>query len=340
MLDHCNHLPYLNPEYKMHGNDNGDVDFVFWGASETQYYGDRGCRDVGFQAQFQEDFVDYSSPLRETDVSKKVRNESSPLSPDSHHYSSISPRSQLQVMAEGRKKLMEMVHSMPECGYELSLKDIVDEKRISEKAQEEMAIQRTSSDLKIEAQIITKQKTKKTKSFSKTGDVSRNGSTEKETFLIKMFIPTSLSFKIRSDNTRNDTVVPPRSSMELTDNRADKEWWVKRILFTKVGMMTTWMPCQAAGLSSAQRKAKVLNSKHASEDFRNVLFLNLKENSTCLETEKGKLTMCKVTSTHSSICINKRLKEHTHQILSYKSDGGIAFSNEKYKTDIHLLPDQ
>lgn len=71
-----------------------------------------------------------------------------------------------------------------------------------------------------------------------------------------------------------------------------------------------------------------------------VLFLNLKENSTCLETEKGKLTMCKVTSTHSSICINKRLKEHTHQILSYKSDGGIAFSNEKYKTDIHLLPDQ
>ncbi|KAJ6991085.1 hypothetical protein NC653_019333 [Populus alba x Populus x berolinensis] len=219
----------------MHGNDNGDVDFVFWGASETQYYGDRGCRDVGFQAQFQEDFVDYSSPLRETDVSKKVRNESSPLSPDSHHYSSISPRSQLQVMAEGRKKLMEMVHSMPECGYELSLKDIVDEKRISEKAQEEMAIQRTSSDLKIEAQIITKQKTKKTKSFSKTGDVSRNGSTEKETFLIKMFIPTSLSFKIRSDNTRNDTVVPPRSSMELTDNRADKEWWVKRILFTKVG---------------------------------------------------------------------------------------------------------
>lgn len=219
----------------MHGNDNGDVDFVFWGASETQYYGDRGCRDVGFQAQFQEDFVDYSSPLRETDVSKKVRNESSPLSPDSHHYSSISPRSQLQVMAEGRKKLMEMVHSMPECGYELSLKDIVDEKRISEEAQEEMAIQRTSSDLKIEAQIITKQKTKKTKSFSKTGDVSRNGSTEKETFLIKMFIPTSLSFKIRSDNTRNDTVVPPRSSMELTDNRADKEWWVKRILFTKVG---------------------------------------------------------------------------------------------------------
>jgi hypothetical protein len=34
-------------------------------------------------------------------------------------------------------------------------------------------------------------------------------------------------------------------------------------------MMTTWMPCQAAGLSSALRKAKVLNSKDASEDFRN-----------------------------------------------------------------------
>lgn len=219
----------------MHGNDNGDADFVFWGASETQYYGDRGCSDVGFQAQFEEDFVDYSSPLRETDVSINVRNESSSLSPRSHHNSSISPRSRLQVMAEGRKKLMEMVHSMPECSYELSLKDIVDVQQISEEAREEMAIQRTSSDLKIEAQIITKQKTKKTKSFSKTGDISRNGSMEKETFLIKMLIPTSLSFKIRSDNTRNDTEVPPRSSMELTDNRADKEWWVNRILFTKVG---------------------------------------------------------------------------------------------------------
>jgi hypothetical protein len=34
-------------------------------------------------------------------------------------------------------------------------------------------------------------------------------------------------------------------------------------------MMTTWMPFQAAGLSSALIKAKVLNSKDASEDFRN-----------------------------------------------------------------------
>ncbi|KAG5241898.1 U2 small nuclear ribonucleoprotein auxiliary factor [Salix suchowensis] len=191
MLDHCNHLSSLNPEYEMHGNGNGDVEFDFWGASETLYSGDRGCSDLGFQAQFEEDFVDCS----------------------------ISPRSRLQVIAEGRKKLMEMVHSMPESSYELSLKDI-----------KEMAIQRTSFDL--EAHIIKKQKTT---SFRKTGDISRTGSIEKETFLIKMFIPTSLSFKTISDKTRNDSKVSPRSSMELTDNRAGKEWWVKRILFTKAG---------------------------------------------------------------------------------------------------------
>ena len=33
-------------------------------------------------------------------------------------------------------------------------------------------------------------------------------------------------------------------------------------------MLTPWMPCQVAGLSSALRKANVLNSKEASEDFR------------------------------------------------------------------------
>ncbi|KAF9678953.1 hypothetical protein SADUNF_Sadunf07G0089900 [Salix dunnii] len=202
MLDHCSHLSSLNPEYKMHGNGNGDVEFDFWGASETQYSCDRGCSDLGFQAQFEEDFVDCS----------------------------FSPRSRLQVMEEGRKKLMEMVHSMPESSYELSLKDIVDEQQISEETQKEMAIQRTSFDL--EAQIIKKQKMT---SFRKTGDISRSGSIEKETFLIKMFIPTSLSFKTRSDKTRNDSKVSPRSSMELTDNRAGKEWWVKRILFTKAG---------------------------------------------------------------------------------------------------------
>ena len=55
----------------MHGNDNGNVEFDFWGASETLYSDDRGCSDLGFQAQFEEDFVDCS----------------------------ISPRSRLQEMA-------------------------------------------------------------------------------------------------------------------------------------------------------------------------------------------------------------------------------------------------
>ncbi|CAK7354836.1 unnamed protein product [Dovyalis caffra] len=258
-------LSSLNPEYKMHGNGKDDVDFDFWGASETQYCSDRGGSEVGFQAQFEEGFVDYSLPLWETDMSRNVRNESSPLLPHSQRYSSTSLRSRLQVMAEGRRKLMEMVHSMPESSYELSLKDIVVEQQISEEAQEEMAMQRTSSDSKTKAQITKKQKTKKTKSFNKPGNISRSGSMEKETFLIKMFIPTSLSFKIRSDNSRNDPKVPPRSSTEPTDNRADKEGWIKRILCTGEGV-TIWKPCQVAGLSSALRKAKGQDAKYASSE--------------------------------------------------------------------------
>ncbi|KAJ6413711.1 hypothetical protein OIU84_006507 [Salix udensis] len=217
----------------MHPSFDGkvDVEFDFWGAGETQHYSDdRGGSGVDFQAQVEEEFADYSLSLWETDMARNFRNESSPLLPRGHHYSNISPRSRLQVMAEGRRKLMEIVHSLPESSYELSLKDIVDEQQTPEGAQDEMPKRRASSDFKPEAQIIKKKKTMKTNSFSKSGNISRIGSMEKETFLIKMFIPTSLSFKIR-DNTRNGSKVLPRSSVELTDKRADKKWWIKRILF-------------------------------------------------------------------------------------------------------------
>uniref|UniRef100_A0A3N7EWL6 Uncharacterized protein n=1 Tax=Populus trichocarpa TaxID=3694 RepID=A0A3N7EWL6_POPTR len=242
----------------MHTSFDGkvDVEFDFWGASETQYYSnDRGASEVEFQAQVEEDFVDYSLPLWKTDMSRNVRNESSPLLPRGHHYSNISPRSRLKVMAEGRRKLMEIVHSMPESSYELSLKDIVDEQQISEGAQDEMPKQRTTSDFKSEAQIIKKQKTKKTKSFSKSGNISRSRSMEKENFLIKMFIPTSLSFKIR-DNTRNGSKVLPRSSMELTDNREDKKWWIKGILFKG--------ECKNSGKSSSTRTSSSNSSTRTS----------------------------------------------------------------------------
>ncbi|XP_011031166.1 PREDICTED: uncharacterized protein LOC105130382 [Populus euphratica] len=231
----------------MHTSFDGkvDVEFDFWGASETQYYSnDRGASEVEFQALVEEDFVDYSLPLWKADMSRNVRNESSPLLPRGHHYSNISPSSRLQVMAEGRRKLMEIIHSMPESSYELSLKDIVDEQQISEGAQDEMPKQRTTSDFKSEAQIIKKQKTKKTKSFSKSGNISRSRSMEKENFLIKMFIPTSLSFKIR-DNKRNGSKVLPRSSMELTDNREDKKWWIK---------------CKNSGKSSSTRTSSSSDS--------------------------------------------------------------------------------
>ena len=217
----------------MHPSFDGkvDVEFDFWGASETQHYSnDRGGSGVDFQAQVEEDLADYSLSLWETDMARNFRKESSPLLPRGHHYSNISPRSRLQVMAEGRRKLMEIVHSMPESSYELSLKDIVDEQQTPEGAQDEMPKRKTGSDLQSEAQIIKKKKTEKTNSFTKSGNISRIGSMEKETFLIKMFIPTSLSFKIR-DNTRNGSKVLPRSSVELTDNRVDKKWWIKRILF-------------------------------------------------------------------------------------------------------------
>ncbi|KAJ6353789.1 hypothetical protein OIU76_002750 [Salix suchowensis] len=164
----------------MHPSFDGkvDVEFDFWGAGETQHCSDdRGGSGVDFQAQVEEEFADYSL--------------------------NISPRSRLQVMAEGRRKLMEIVHSLPESSYELSLKDIVDEQQTPEGAQDEMPKRRASSDFKSEAQVIKKKKTMKTNSF-----ISRSETTQE---MAQKFFQGH--------------------RWKLTDKRADKKWWIKRILF-------------------------------------------------------------------------------------------------------------
>lgn len=56
----------------------------------------------------------------------------SPLLPQDHHYSNLSPLLGMQRIEQGRREMMEMIQNLPELSNELSFKDIVNEKLCSQ----------------------------------------------------------------------------------------------------------------------------------------------------------------------------------------------------------------
>ena len=224
-----------SPKYQIQSSHDstGDIEFDFWGVhdSDTMYnenFSDQFGTEIEFQVQaslVQEGLggVVNSLHLWKRNSSKKVQYESSPLLPHDHHPSNLSPTSRRKVIADGRKQLMEMVKDMPESSYELSLKDLVNEQHGLEEVQEGP----------VESQEDQpKKQTKNTKKgIKKVRQLSRIESLESETFLLKMFFPTSLSFKKKTKEGKSSKLsLSP--SFEDTKDRIDKEWWLKRFFVT------------------------------------------------------------------------------------------------------------
>lgn len=220
-------LSSLSPTYQIRSSHDseGDIEFDFWGAFQNgdhDSFGDRfGGTDIEFQAQaslFEEGFGASSPALWERNVSESIDYEFSPLLPHDHRSSNISLTSRKKEIAEGRRQLMEMVRDLPESCYELSLKDIVDEKHVSA-VQEETVVGKSKPQMK--------QQKKKKKGMNKAGQVSRTGSMDSETFLLKMFFPTSLALKKKSKAGECSKVSPTQSFVGTKDH-IDKERWIKR----------------------------------------------------------------------------------------------------------------
>lgn len=242
MLDHrqgftgkAKALDSSSPTYQIRssGDNTGDIEFDFWGAHDTMYdenFSDKFGTDIEFEVQaslVEEEIGGYSLPIWKRSTSKNVQIESSPLLPHNHHSSNLSPTSRRKAIADGRRQLMEMIKDMPESSYELSLKDIVDEQNSLEEAQEGPDIKESSFHFETEAQI----KKKKKKGINKARQLSRIESMESENFLLKMFFPTSLSFK-KKTKAGNNSKVSPRPSFEGTEDHIDKEWWLKRFFLS------------------------------------------------------------------------------------------------------------
>ncbi|GMI67820.1 hypothetical protein HRI_000451300 [Hibiscus trionum] len=221
----------FNPAYRIHNNRDGtgDIEFDFWGDRETWYYNNNNNNnsnsdddDNGSEVEFQVEEArvgNCPSPLwganKVTDVS--------PLLPNNHFYSNLSPTRRRQVIEQGRKELMEMVRNMPESSYELSLKDLVDRQNSSEMVKEKVVYEDKSFPLEPE--------TKKTE-VVKAGSLSTTATVEAHNFLLKMFFPSFLSFKKKStaENSSNVSLSP---SCAGSKKPADKKWWIKRIFIQR-----------------------------------------------------------------------------------------------------------
>ncbi|KAK3211483.1 hypothetical protein Dsin_016189 [Dipteronia sinensis] len=191
----------------------GDSEFDFWGAKNLHHN------------QFQADAEEFGacSPPSLWKSRNSTEYELSPLLRDGYRNSNLSTRTRSEAIAEGRRELMEMIHNIPECNYELSLKDMVDEVKTSQGMKEEMVIDNRSFGFETEDQMKKQKKTKE------SGGISRAASMDNEIFLIKMFFPSSLGLKKKPTGKKCSRVSPRTSFDRSADHHHDKEQWIKKM---------------------------------------------------------------------------------------------------------------
>ncbi|GAU19587.1 hypothetical protein TSUD_304000 [Trifolium subterraneum] len=122
---------------------------------------------------------------------------------------------------EGKKELMDMMQDMSESCYELSFQDMVVEQHQvsqSEPETETESVCSKAQNLRHEKLKKKNKKKKENKSNSRHGKILRVESMDSETFLLKMFFPTSLDWMKKTTKVQNGSKVEQK----------DKEWRIKK----------------------------------------------------------------------------------------------------------------
>ncbi|CAJ2641502.1 unnamed protein product [Trifolium pratense] len=124
---------------------------------------------------------------------------------------------------EGKNELMEMMQDMSESCYELSFQDmVVEQHQVLQSETETESVCSKAQNLRHEKLKKKNKKKKENKSNSRHGKILRVESMDSETFLLKMFFPTSLDWMKKTSKVQNGSKVEQK----------DKEWRIKR-LFTE-----------------------------------------------------------------------------------------------------------
>ncbi|XAR73161.1 hypothetical protein NMG60_11007033 [Bertholletia excelsa] len=247
---------HLSPYSPVHPSANETcvsswkADFSFWGDQESQVCDDK--YDV-FGHEEEADFQAQSPPLW-TSSSR------SPLLAGNHRNRSYPPhKSRLQAILDGRRNLMKLIQGMPESSYELSLKDIVDEKHSQEADHpQHKDIDNRSSNFK-PPQVKMNQYDKMN---GKARQITRSQSMDSGVFLLRLFFPISLGLKRKSTAAANPTKFSLRQSpnLEESEKTADKDYW-RKIRFLTTGN------CKNKQQSNCSRSTSSSTSRSENIDF-------------------------------------------------------------------------
>ncbi|XP_038989449.1 uncharacterized protein LOC120113032 [Phoenix dactylifera] len=166
--------------------------------------------------------------------------ESSPIHDHSrcHHHDVkdrfLYPTPQAQVIAGYRQEMLNMVRDMPETAYELSLRDLVEPPRMARAAHETLVRGRELPKDKTKKEKDRKEKTKKG-----MRRMSRSDSMDTGGFLLKMFLPSSLTTKRKSiGGSGTCAKVSPKPMLVEgekggLEKSTDRDWWRKNALEEK-----------------------------------------------------------------------------------------------------------
>lgn len=192
---------------------NGNIgseskEFNFWddkGIEKDDKHADSEASDLEFQTKTSE-CDDYSPTFWAT----STRHEASKLLQHTSQYTVRTPTSRLQVMVDDRRVLTNMVQNMPESSFELSLRDIVDDRTNMQ-----------AGEKKIEK-----------KKCAERSRMVRSQSMDSGVFLLKMFLPACLSAKKKSTS-GNCSRASQRPSFDGSEKPMDKEWWSVMFLVSR-----------------------------------------------------------------------------------------------------------
>nr|GEX02717.1 hypothetical protein [Tanacetum cinerariifolium] len=150
----------------------------------------------------------------------------------------LSPASRAQAIARGKREIMEMVQNMPETSYELSLKDLVEQRK--EYVVDTTSVDETQSmEENEERSILDKKKASvKRQESNKTGKivVRNKSSNHNKGLFINMFFPFSVGSKKKKTSITTSLSFGKDSikyspKPELFDNKSGgdrRDWWWKK----------------------------------------------------------------------------------------------------------------
>lgn len=252
----------LNPQFSDNSNKKLNHKFVGWNNSSFPNHhgnhrhrfngGGPGAGGAAGGIQFRLETMDEDSGVCSPPLWRSLSPPDSPVRFNNPR--ALSPSSRAQAIARGQREIMDMVENMPETSYELSLKDIVEQRRelVSDVSVDETQSMEEGEERSIlgSGQTGSQRRTKSKKGSVKRQEsnktarvIVKNGSiNHNKGLMINMFFPFSIGSKRRNsfrtsssfgNNSNHGAGVKPSPKPELLDKSAGgggdgrDRWWKK-----------------------------------------------------------------------------------------------------------------